>query len=67
MAIPYDEGATDPILSGAGRTYLTLRVSRDGGRTWGPREIHEPACGAAPFELTARFPPCACPRCDRTQ
>lgn len=40
---------------------MTLRVSRDSGRTWGPlreyREIDPPA-----DENPGRYPPCQCPR-----
>nr|WP_244189324.1 hypothetical protein [Streptomyces incarnatus] len=43
--------------------FLTLRVSRDGGRTWGPRVTYRPPKNAAPLDLSGRFPPCACPRC----
>ena len=41
---------------------LTLRVSRDGGRTFGPvrvvtaRDCQEPL-------LLSTWPPCECPRC----
>jgi hypothetical protein len=43
--------------------YLTLRVSRDSGRTWGPTVRYEPSREVAPIDLPGRFPPCACPRC----
>ncbi|GHH47405.1 hypothetical protein GCM10018773_39990 [Streptomyces candidus] len=42
---------------------LTLRVSRDGGRTWGPRTTYAPDRKAAPLEAGGRYPLCACPRC----
>lgn len=42
---------------------LTLRVSRDGGRTWGPTLVFRPSKLDAPIDSAGRFPPCACPRC----
>lgn len=47
----------------AGGAGITLRVSRDGGRTWGTRVTYYPARDAAPLQSGGRFPPCACPRC----
>jgi hypothetical protein len=44
---------------------LTLRVSRDGGRTWGPTVTYQPSRKDTPFDLAGRFPPCRCPRCVR--
>ena len=52
-----DEKAQGPVI--------TLRVSRDSGRTWGPKVTYEPAREAPPIESPARFPPCACPKCVR--
>ncbi|MEU7056869.1 hypothetical protein [Streptomyces sp. NPDC046197] len=46
--------------------HITLRVSRDGGRTWGPRTTYRPSREAAPLESAGRFPPCRCPRCRRS-
>ena len=43
--------------------YITLRVSRDGGRTWGQRVTYQPSRKDAPIESAGRFPPCECPRC----
>jgi hypothetical protein len=43
--------------------YITLRVSRDGGRTWGPRVTYQPSRDEIPYDIVGRFPPCACPRC----
>ncbi|MEU6253326.1 hypothetical protein [Streptomyces sp. NPDC047043] len=40
---------------------ITLRVSRDGGRTWGPTTVYQPSRKEAPFDLPGRFPPCAVP------
>lgn len=54
-------GGTMPS-GGKRKTLMTLRVSRDGGRTWGPlREINstEPLLPVSWPE----YPPCACPRC----
>lgn len=42
---------------------MTLRVSRDGGRTWGPAVTVRPKRGTVPIESAVRYPPCACPRC----
>lgn len=49
---------------GAGqRVRMTLRVSRDSGRTWSPvtevREDENPAI----LDNPGGFPTCACPRC----
>ncbi len=45
------------------RVLMTLRVSRDSGRTWGRvtevREDENPVYLSNPIG----FPPCACPRC----
>lgn len=42
---------------------MTIRISRDNGRTWGPvREYREAECPLPfPFSLSA-WPPCQCPR-----
>jgi hypothetical protein len=40
---------------------MTIRVSRDSGRTWGPtREIRTKE-GRTPLSFTSAWPPCACP------
>lgn len=45
------------------RVAMTLRVSRDSGRTWGLRtEVRIGTGPVVPVSLCA-FPPCACPRC----
>ncbi|CAL9294385.1 hypothetical protein [Streptomyces sp. NPDC095602] len=44
------------------RPLLTLRVSRDGGRTWGDRTVVHSRDRLAPLH-TSVWPPCACPRC----
>ncbi|MFE7544589.1 hypothetical protein [Streptomyces platensis] len=56
----------DARIEGSGveqRILMTLRVSRDSGRTWGPvtkvREDENPAITDNPGGL----PPCTCPRC----
>jgi hypothetical protein len=42
---------------------MTLRVSRDGGRSWAPvQEIWPDDCHEAPWSLTSAWPPCQCPR-----
>ncbi len=53
---PFDEVAVP---------FLTLRVSRDSGRTWGPTVTYQPSRTDTPFDLAGRFPPCQCPRCSR--
>ncbi|AZK95349.1 hypothetical protein B7R87_16915 [Streptomyces tsukubensis] len=48
---------------GGQRVLMTLRVSRDSGRTWGPHTVvHADAARDLPPE-PLRFPPCRCPRC----
>lgn len=49
---------------GERRVLMTLRVSRDSGRTWGPRTVilDDQGQGSLPSE-PMRFPPCRCPRC----
>lgn len=43
------------------RPLMTMRVSRDGGRTWSPvREIRPDDCDLHPWEAIV-WPPCACP------
>ncbi|MFI1161607.1 hypothetical protein [Streptomyces sioyaensis] len=45
------------------RVLMTLKVSRDSGRTWGPvtkvREDENPVI----LDNPGGFPPCTCPRC----
>ncbi|AOT59794.1 hypothetical protein A4G23_02649 [Streptomyces rubrolavendulae] len=51
---------------GAGRLrLLSLRVSRDSGRTWGPERRIWSGERLAPLASSA-WPPCLCPRCRRT-
>jgi hypothetical protein len=40
---------------------MTLRVSRDGGRTWSRRRTVR-ADKRAPLEVSSVWPPCQCPR-----
>ncbi|WP_405838994.1 hypothetical protein OG528_15095 [Streptomyces platensis] len=58
-----DDEARVQGLGGRPRVLMTLRVSRDSGRTWGPvtnvREDENPVIADNPGGL----PPCACPRC----
>ncbi len=45
-----------------GKALMTLRVSRDGGRTWSETvEITERKAGPPP--LSSQWPPCRCRRC----
>ncbi|WP_331452703.1 hypothetical protein [Streptomyces sp. SS162] len=45
---------------------LTLRVSRDGGRTWGERTVVRVRDRLVPPHSSV-WPPCACPRCGRPE
>ncbi|GAA2118403.1 hypothetical protein GCM10009802_20000 [Streptomyces synnematoformans] len=55
--------AVQPEASGAPeRPLLTLRVSRDSGRTWG-REKRYYNRDCLPPLLNGTMPPCECPRC----
>lgn len=56
--------AEQPLPPG---TYLTIRVSRDGGRTWGERQTYVPDRKSAPLEAGSRYPLCECHRCVRPQ
>ncbi|MEU8943565.1 hypothetical protein AB0C97_36855 [Streptomyces goshikiensis] len=40
---------------------LTIRVSRDGGRTYGPARVIPAGSDLEPL-LTSQWPPCRCPR-----
>jgi hypothetical protein len=45
------------------RILMTLRVSRDSGRTWSQvMEVREDERAMFP-DNPGRFPPCGCPRC----
>lgn len=49
----HDEPVDTPLM--------TLRISRDGGRTWAPvREIRADDCDVHPWESIV-WPPCLCP------
>ncbi|KPC66170.1 MULTISPECIES: hypothetical protein [Streptomycetaceae] len=46
----------------ADRPLMTMRISRDSGRTWSPvREIWPDDCDVHPWDAII-WPPCACPR-----
>lgn len=47
----------------ANRPLMTMRVSRDSGRTWGPEQIVF-TTDDLPALLTADWPPCRCRRCN---
>lgn len=51
------------MANGQDDVRMTLRVSRDSGRTWGPPT--EVRVGDDPLlpDGPGRFPPCACRRC----
>ncbi|WP_281209161.1 hypothetical protein [Streptomyces sp. Isolate_45] len=40
---------------------MTIRVSRDGGRTYGPAVESRAGAGSTPM-YSIQFPPCQCPR-----
>ncbi|TSB31581.1 hypothetical protein FNJ62_03180 [Streptomyces benahoarensis] len=46
------------------RSLLTLRVSRDGGRTWSPEKVIRGRENLSPL-VSVVWPPCACPRCSK--
>lgn len=54
-----------PFKTSAAR--MTLRVSRDSGRTWGPLTEVSVGDEAPPSGNPHRFPPCACRRCRERQ
>lgn len=45
------------------RVRMTLKVSRDSGRTWGQVTVVREDEDLALLTNPAGFPPCACPRC----
>ncbi|AZK95116.1 hypothetical protein B7R87_15585 [Streptomyces tsukubensis] len=52
-----------PVPDADVRPRMTIRVSRDSGRTWGPVTIvRSSRTEDLPLE-PLRFPPCRCPRC----
>ncbi|GHI90375.1 hypothetical protein Sxan_77390 [Streptomyces xanthophaeus] len=58
-------GAT-PDLGIQPRVLMSIRVSRDSGRTWSPRSR---VLEGDPFDILSnpgRYPPCECPRCGGT-
>ncbi|MDV9190943.1 hypothetical protein R6L23_22475 [Streptomyces sp. SR27] len=48
-----------------GRTLLTLRVSRDSGKTWGPLVEVTTDDNLVPLNTSA-WPPCQCPKHRKT-
>ncbi|MEV5877885.1 hypothetical protein AB0L75_27410 [Streptomyces sp. NPDC052101] len=42
---------------------MTIRVSQDSGKTWGPEHAVFAADDLPPL-ITAEWPPCECQRCD---
>lgn len=63
LAHESDDGARTQGLGVEPRVLMTLRVSRDSGRTWSQamqvREDENPLLRDNP----GGFPPCTCPRC----
>ena len=49
------------------RSSLSLRVSRDSGRTWGTKVTYRAGTFDLPddalWDMGTRYPPCRCPRC----
>jgi hypothetical protein len=50
-------------LRSGGGPYLTLKVSRDSGRTWGPEIVYQPARGPWELPTSHGMEPCRCVRC----
>lgn len=44
-------------------TFMTLRVSRDGGKTFGPRVVYSAANNPLSPLMSDRWPMCRCSRC----
>ncbi|MFJ4584399.1 hypothetical protein [Streptomyces echinatus] len=42
---------------------MTIRVSRDSGKTWGPETVVRATEDLPPL-ITGEWPPCQCRRCD---
>ncbi|TXC95346.1 hypothetical protein [Streptomyces sp. ISID311] len=57
-----DDGARIQGLDELG-VLMTLRVSRDSGRTWGPVTKVREDEGPVILDNPGGFPPCTCPRC----
>ena len=52
-----------PVNQPADPSRMTIRISRDSGRTWGPLvEVRAGERDRAPLQLSTAFPPCTCPR-----
>ncbi|MDJ1130671.1 hypothetical protein [Streptomyces iconiensis] len=47
----------------AERSRMTIRVSRDSGRTYGPVIVVSPRKDVPPQNDSSRLPDCTCPRC----
>ncbi|OWA05767.1 hypothetical protein B9W68_23290 [Streptomyces sp. CS227] len=45
------------------RTAMTLKVSRDSGRTWGPVTVVQVEADGPFHVVIGTFPPCTCSRC----
>ncbi|MFE7129747.1 exo-alpha-sialidase [Streptomyces sp. NPDC057638] len=46
-----------------GRARMTLRVSRDSGRTWGPSTVVRDGDRVVVMDNPLKFPACTCARC----
>lgn len=51
------------MANGQDDVRMTLRVSRDSGRTWGPLTEVRVGDDPVPPDNPGAFPPCACRRC----
>ncbi|AXU13932.1 exo-alpha-sialidase [Streptomyces clavuligerus] len=58
-----------PSFGGKGKSRMTLRVSRDSGRTWGPSTVVREGDGDGDClpKNGIPYPPCYCPRCTGVQ
>ncbi|MFI1018006.1 exo-alpha-sialidase [Streptomyces sp. NPDC020965] len=45
------------------RTLMTLRVSRDSGKTWGPRSVVREGDLVNLLDNPSKYPDCECVRC----
>lgn len=53
------------MANGQNEVRMTLRVSLDSGRTWGPLTAVRASEAPVVADNPGRYPPCVCPRCSR--
>lgn len=58
-----DDNARTQGLGAEQRVLMTLRVSRDSGRTWGQMTEVQEDENPVTLDNPGHFPPCTCPRC----